>query len=167
MLSHRIRAAVLVASASLGLAACSTYDGYGYGYGSGYYRGGYALSDGGPFYGWYDNYYYPGSGYYIYDRRGNRRAMNQQQRSYWLNRARTPQDRAQIRRNYRDFRADRQGDRAQLRAERQANREALQSGRITREQFRAERRSDRREFRQERRSDTRTLRQNNRRAIRD
>jgi hypothetical protein len=155
---------VLVASASLGLAACSTYGGYGYG--GSYYGSSVGLSYG-PSYGWYDDFYYPGSGYYIYDRGGRRHAMNQQQRRYWLNRARTPEDRRQIRQNYRAFRTDRQGDRAQFQAERRANREALRSGQITRDQFRAERRSDRRAFRQGLRHDQRALRQNNRRAIRD
>jgi hypothetical protein len=165
MLARPIRAAVLAAAAALGLSACSTYDGYGYG--GGYYRGGYALSDGGPFYGWYDDYYYPGSGHYIYDRRGHRRAMNQAQRRYWLSRAQNREDRQQIRQNYREFRSEQRGDRARFRAERQANREALRSGQIDRQQFRAERRSDRRAFRQERRSNARELRRENRRAIRD
>jgi hypothetical protein len=165
MFARKIRAVVLVASASLGLAACSTYDGYGYG--GGYYRGGYALSDGGPFYGWYDNSYYPGSGHYIYDRRGHRRAMNQAERRHWLSRAHDREDRQQIRQNYREFRADQRGDRARFRAERQADREAFRSGQINREQFRSERRSDRRALRQERRSNLRELRRENRRAIRD
>ena len=165
MISRRIRAAVLVAAASLGLAACSTYDGYGYG--GGYYRGGYGLSDGGPFYGWYDNYYYPGSGYYLYDRAGRRHAMNKEQQRYWLNRARTPADRAQIRQNYSQFRADQRSDRAAYRAERRENRAAYRAGTLTRQQLRAEQRSDRRAFRAERRSDQRELRRDNRRALND
>ena len=40
------------------------------GYSSGYYDrryGGYGYGYGSPYYGWYDNYYYPGTGYYVYD----------------------------------------------------------------------------------------------------
>lgn len=75
--------AAMVAIAGLSIGACSTYgaDGYGYsrvavGYGSGYY------SD--PYYGWYDGYYYPGSGYYVWDRRGYRHRWSGAHRSYWL-----------------------------------------------------------------------------------
>lgn len=162
MTIRRIRAAVLAVSAALGLAACSTYGGYG----SGYYGSGYAVS-GGYYDGWYDNYYYPGRGVYVYDRGGRRHAMNPNQRRYWLDRARSPEDRAQVRRNYRDFRSDRRGDRTQLQVERRANREAFRSGQINREQLRSEQRGDRRAFRQERREDRRALQRDNRRAVRD
>ena len=74
--------AALVAIAGLSLGACSTYgpDGYGYsrvavGYGSGYY------SD--PYYGWYDGYYYPGSGYYVWDRNGYRHRWSSRHQRYW------------------------------------------------------------------------------------
>ena len=82
-LKHRIGAALLAASAVLALSACATDDGYGYGgvsvgYGSGYY--------GDPYWGWYDNYYYPGTGYYIYDRGGARHSWNDSQRRYWESR---------------------------------------------------------------------------------
>jgi hypothetical protein len=75
----RIGAALLAAIAAPGLSGCVT-DGYGYGgvslgYGEGYY--------GAPYYGWYDNYYYPGTGYYIYDRAGGRHTWNDGQRRYW------------------------------------------------------------------------------------
>jgi hypothetical protein len=64
------------------------YDsGYGYGgYGGGGYPygayGGY--SD--PYYGWYDNYYYPGTGYYVYDSYRRPRVWTSTQRSYWTSR---------------------------------------------------------------------------------
>ena len=81
MYAFRVRTAVLTVGAAIGLAACTTpygyggvgvgggygsygYDGYGYGYPAGAY--GYQ-----PYYGWYDGYYYPGSGYYVYDRYRN------------------------------------------------------------------------------------------------
>ncbi len=75
--------AAMVAIAGLSLGACSTYgsDGYGYsrvavGYGAGYY------SD--PYYGWYDGYYYPGSGYYVWDRQGYRHRWTSRHQRYWL-----------------------------------------------------------------------------------
>lgn len=57
------------------------YGGYGYG---GYPYGGYGSSYGYGFpFGWYDNYYYPGSGIYVYDRDRHRRVMTDAQRQYW------------------------------------------------------------------------------------
>ena len=82
----RIRNLVLIATAALGLAACNDgygYGGVGYGYGSGYYGNGYY---GTPYYGWYDGWYYPGSGYYIYDRAGARRTWGDNHRRYWESR---------------------------------------------------------------------------------
>lgn len=92
----RLRSAVLVLAAGLGLSACSHYDGYGYGglsvgYGggycdpyyydcySGYGRGGYYD----PWYGWYGDYYYPGIGIYVFDRFGRRHRWNDDHRRYW------------------------------------------------------------------------------------
>lgn len=75
------------------LGGCAYDDGYGYGgvnIGSGYYGGGgYYDGYGGGYYqpgsygGWYNDYYYPGSGYYVYDRGGHRHRWNSGQRSYW------------------------------------------------------------------------------------
>ncbi|HEX7782475.1 MAG TPA: peptidase [Sphingobium sp.] len=81
----------------LTLGGCAT-DGYGYGgvdvdypgyayndgfydpyYGpAGYYGGGYG--------GWYNDFYYPGGGYFVYDRRGARHRWTDQQRAYWQQR---------------------------------------------------------------------------------
>ena len=78
--------AAALASALL-LGGCA-YDDYGYGgmsvgYGSPYYDdyayGPYGYSP----YGWYDGYYYPGSGYWMYDRRGDRHRWSDRQRDYW------------------------------------------------------------------------------------
>ena len=57
------------------------YDPYGYGYGSpyGYGYGDYGYS---PF-GWYNGFYYPGSGIYVYDRYRTRRVWSDDQRRYW------------------------------------------------------------------------------------
>lgn len=172
MIARQLRTAALAVCATLGLSACT--DGYGYGggvysAGVGYYDG---YSDGygggwGPSYGWYDNYYYPGSGYYVFDRGGRRHTWNNRQRDYWRSRADTREDRREVRQNFRDYRQERRGDRSTYQAERRANREALRSGTISRDAFRAERRENRREFRQDRRGDRRQLFRENRRAVRD
>jgi hypothetical protein len=72
------------------------YGGYGYGgssisigYSNGYYSpygygyGGY----GSPYYGWYDNFYYPGTGYYVYDTYRRPHRMTSRQHSYWSRRS--------------------------------------------------------------------------------
>lgn len=78
--------------------------GYGaqYGYGSPYGYGGYGYDPfsrynpyyrspyygspyyGSPYLGWYDGFYYPGHGYYVYDRDGERRRLNEQERKRWV-----------------------------------------------------------------------------------
>jgi hypothetical protein len=78
-MKHPLCAAVLAATAALGLAGCAT-DGYGYGGVSLGYAGGYY---GDPYWGWYDDFYYPGTGFYIYDRGGHRHRWNDRQRAYW------------------------------------------------------------------------------------
>jgi hypothetical protein len=40
----------------------------------------------GPYYGWYDNYYYPGVGVYLYDRSGVRHRWSGGERHYWQTR---------------------------------------------------------------------------------
>ncbi|WP_439532599.1 hypothetical protein [Polymorphobacter sp.] len=96
MFNKKILAVGALVIASMGLGACA--DQYAYGRAPGYDRGyaGYDQYWGDPYgwrnvpvgysgsgFGWYDNYYYPGSGAYVYDRRGNRSAWNQRQRGYW------------------------------------------------------------------------------------
>ena len=39
---------------------------------------------GSPYRGWYDGFYYPGSGYYVYDRDRNRRRINEAERRRWM-----------------------------------------------------------------------------------
>lgn len=72
---------------ALSLGGCAYDDGYGYGgvsvgtgYAGDYYPGGYYGSGYG---GWYNDYYYPGTGYYVFDRGGRRHRWNDGQRSYW------------------------------------------------------------------------------------
>jgi len=92
--------AALVAGALLGLGGC-TYGGAGY-YGDGYVNNqryecdpyapfddyyacdyGYGFANIGYGGGWYDQYYYPGYGVYIFDRGGRRHAMRDNHRRYW------------------------------------------------------------------------------------
>lgn len=62
------------------------YGGYGYGYGNPYggyggygsYYGGYGYP-----YGWHNGYYYPGTGYYVYDRDRKRRVWSDAERRHW------------------------------------------------------------------------------------
>jgi hypothetical protein len=121
----------IIAFAALGLAGCSSYDdGYGYGYsrvslGLGSYGGYYR-----PYYGWYDNYYYPGTGVYLYDRSGSRYRWNDRYRDYWI--ARRPS--GHYRDNWSGYRAERRDYRRDRRRE-----------------WRHERREDRRDWRRDRR----------------
>lgn len=74
---------------------------YGYGYGGGYpgygYGGGYpgyGYSAGypgyglgyAPYWGWYDDFYYPGTGYYVYDAYRQPHRWTDAQRRYWSDR---------------------------------------------------------------------------------
>lgn len=86
------RAGLIAIISALGFASSACTDGYGYsgvglGYGSGYYGdpyygdpyyyGGapYGVGLGGTF-GWYDNFYYPGTGVYVYDQYRRPRRWN-------------------------------------------------------------------------------------------
>jgi hypothetical protein len=103
--------ALLAASAALGGCAYgygSPYGGMSVGVSSGYYGGyggyggyssygspygyigtaygvpyGYGYQ---PYYGWYDNYYYPGTGIYVYDSYRRPHAMSDSQKRYWTER---------------------------------------------------------------------------------
>jgi hypothetical protein len=101
-----LKTAALAIVAGVGLSGCAygPYGGLGVGvgygngydryYGNGYYGGGYpygyagynspyGYGYGSPYYGWYDGYYYPGTGYYVYDRYRNRTRWSDAQRRYW------------------------------------------------------------------------------------
>jgi hypothetical protein len=70
----------LIGGAVLVIGGCTT-SGYGHrGYGGVSY--GYTS----PYYGWYDNYYYPGTGYYVYERSGKRHRWSDRQRRHWQSR---------------------------------------------------------------------------------
>ncbi len=135
MYASRLRIAALAAVAAAGLAACTTpygYGGvsvgagsgyygsnYGYGYGGGYPGYGYGYDAGypgyglgyAPYWGWNDNFYYPGTGYYVYDIYRRPHRWSDAQRRYWrerLERARRSDgQRVVIRDNWDDFRRDR------------------------------------------------------------
>lgn len=92
-----IGAALLGAAATLG--ACT-----GGGYGRSGVAVGYNSGWGNPYWGWYDNYYYPGTGAYVYDRYRHRRAWNDVQRGYWLQRRNDWRGERRWRNNWRDFR---------------------------------------------------------------
>lgn len=98
MIAKRFLSIGILAVAALGLGACA--DQYAYGRAPGYDDGGYYSQYdqyyGDPYgyqyvpagfigsgFGWYGSYYYPGTGGFVYDRRGYRQAWNQQQRAYW------------------------------------------------------------------------------------
>jgi hypothetical protein len=99
----RIPIISFTAAGALALAGCAY--GYGdYGYGGGYGYGGYGSYGYSPYgyspygyyggssyglgsyYGWYDDFYYPGTGIYVYDVHRRRHSWNDRQRSYWTQR---------------------------------------------------------------------------------
>ena len=112
-----LRTAAIILVAGIGLGGCAApfgygsgvsvgygnqgyydpyYDSYGYGgygspYGYGYspygYRSAYGHS---PYWGWNDGFYYPGTGYYVYDRYRRPRVWTDAERQYWAERASSP-----------------------------------------------------------------------------
>tara|TARA_R110001599_G_scaffold6688_2_gene33200 strand:+ start:5277 stop:6050 length:774 start_codon:yes stop_codon:yes gene_type:complete len=137
-MARALKSAV-AAGALLSLGGCM-YGGAGY-YGDGYVNNGYDCDPYAPFDdyyacdsgygfanigfggGWYDQYYYPGYGVYIFDRGGRRHAMRDNHRRHWArqraeygghhvrDRSRNPQQRAE-RRDRRDGAQDqRRGNR--------------------------------------------------------
>jgi hypothetical protein len=117
---------------------------YGYGYGSPYY-GGYGYGSpyygglGSSYYGWNNGYYYPGSGYYVYDSYRRPYAMTTTQRQYWSTRSpalrtssSTATTRTAVKPNWSAFsqrRVDRQTARATARAQRQTAAEQRRTSR--------------------------------------
>ena len=94
MSAFQIRTAALTVAAAIGLSACMSPYGYGgvgvgAGYGGGYYDGygpGYGYASGygyEPYWGWYDGYYYPGSGYYVYDSYRRPHRWDDDHRRHW------------------------------------------------------------------------------------
>ena len=203
MYASRLRIAALGAVAATGLSACTTpygyggygpysgvsvgvssgyygsnygygyggrYPGYGYGYGAGYPGYGYGYS---PYWGWANNYYYPGTGYYVYDIYRRPHRWTDAQRRYWTDRRQralssgTTSQPVTIRENWNDFRRDRttvRRDPVQRSIERQSRIErASRPARVERTRVeRQERASARAERRSERASRSNGRRGNNR-----
>jgi hypothetical protein len=80
-MSVRILYPALALVAAAGLAACSSSD-YGR-HGYGYSRVAVGVGYSAPYYGWYDGFYYPGTGYYVYDRHGARHRWRDRDRRHW------------------------------------------------------------------------------------
>lgn len=149
-------------------------DPYGFdgpGYASAGYFGGFAGPGAA---GWYDDFYYPGTGVFVYDRNRRPFRWNANQQRYWQGRALAGrggrefrEDRREVRENWRDFRQDRRGDDRAFRQDRRDDGQAFRNGQLSREQYRAERRDDFRDYRREQRQDRRALRRQNRRDVRD
>ena len=130
MSTRPLRTLALAAAATVGLSACTTLGGYGYGDDYGYGGSGYGYGSAdygynpyygggtdpygygaGSYYGWYDNYYYPGVGFNVYDTYGQRYRWNDSQQRYWNGRLRGY--RGERRENWQDYRrgrGDRDGD---------------------------------------------------------
>lgn len=76
----------------------------GYGYGGSRVAVGYGPGWGSPYWGWYGDYYYPGTGVYVYDRYRHRYAWNDGQRAYWEQRRGGWRGSPRWRNNWHDFR---------------------------------------------------------------
>ncbi len=188
MLTPRIRSALVALAASAALAGCTNmgpYGGIGVGVGSGYggyggysgygydpyYAGyGYRSAYGYNPYGWYNGYYYPGNGGWVYDRDRNKREMTPAERAYWEARLREhfrnkygdalgPRTTAQAKENWSGFakpeatanagtsaRADQRPVRQAIEARRQAQAEQQ----LARSERQQEARSERQQVRAER-----------------
>lgn len=164
MTIKRLMMAGLLGGLALGTAACT--DGYGYGgvatdWGGGdpYYADGYGYAP--SYYGWYGDYYYPGTGGYVYDRNRRAHRWSGDQQRYWQQRRYGWNDR-DVRSNWRDFGRDVRGERREYRGEVRDNRQALRAGTITRDQFRQQQRAARQDYRQDVRREYRELRRENR-----
>ncbi len=172
----RLGIVALVGGLGFGTAACTDY-GYGYGgaslgYGLAYvgdpYYGGYGGGwdgwgggyYGGGAWGWNNNFYYPGTGVYVYDRYRRPHRWNDAQRRYWQSRPGWNQPGARA--NWNDFRRDVRGERRDYRGDIRDNRRDFQNGTINREQYQQGRRDARRDYRQDVRQDYRDYRRDNR-----
>jgi hypothetical protein len=99
-LKPALAAAALAGAVAVG--GCTDY-GYG-GYGYGGVSTGYAAAYGDPYWGWNDDYYYPGTGVYVYDQGRRRHRWNDAQRGYWEGRRGSWRGERRWRNNWRDFR---------------------------------------------------------------
>jgi hypothetical protein len=105
LLKSSLVAAGLIGAATL--AGCAGDRGYGY---SGVSVG-YNAAWGDPYWGWNGDYYYPGTGVYVYDRQRRRHNWDDAQRGYWENRRSSWRGDRSNRANWHDFRRGRPGRR--------------------------------------------------------
>lgn len=94
---------------ALGAALLAGLGGCADDYASGYYGGGY-YGSAAPYYGWYGDYYYPGTGIYVYDRYRVGRRWSDADRAYWQSRRKGWHGGA-FRNNWRDYHRGRRGPR--------------------------------------------------------
>lgn len=132
----------------------SGYAGYGYnsGYGSPYGYGA-SYGYGSPYYGWYDGYYYPGTGYYVYNSYRQPVVWSDSQRRYWTDRQKTASTRGVTRVTSPNW----SGFQRPARTTAVTPRDRMAQTRAAAEQRRVERRSDRAAARSQR-ATTRTER---------
>ena len=97
-----LTSSLLAASALAGAALIGGCSDRGYGYGG--VEVGYNASYGDPYWGWYGDYYYPGTGIYVYDRHRRRTSWNDSQRAYWEGRRSNWHGDRTWRNNWRNFR---------------------------------------------------------------
>jgi len=157
----RLRSALLALATLPALAACDTYygdRGYGYGYGGvslgfgrGYYDPWYDpywdhyASN--PYWGWYNGFYYPGSGIFIYDRWRRPFRWSDRHRRFWMDRRSHWERRGdwngrrEWRDNWRDFAGDGDGVRG-LRRDSRMGDASLRGRRIEGDSFRGRRMDD-------------------------
>ena len=98
----RTRIVILAAAAAMSLGACASDGAYaggnvGLGFNDGYYNPAACWNYGfsnyaylGPYCGWYNGYFYPGSGDYVYDRHHHAYSWTGGQQNYWTTQARSP-----------------------------------------------------------------------------
>lgn len=171
----RWAATALLGGLAFATTACT--DGYGYSgvsvgygnggyygdpyYGNGYYGGGYGYAGAPSYYGWYGDYYYPGTGVYVYDRYRRPFRWNGAQQRYWQSR-RNGWGNRDVRDNWANFGRDVRNERRDYRGDLRDNRQAYRGGGLTRDQFRDANRDARRDYRHDVRNDYRDLRRENR-----
>jgi hypothetical protein len=125
-----------------------------------------------PYWGWHGGYYYPGTGYYVYDRYRRPFRWTDAQRRYWTERrerAQTvpePQQNQTLRPNWSDFTREQTERRAARIEHRDARREQIQT-RVEDRRAQSSTRSSARQSASERRSERRTERENRRNSRRD
>lgn len=171
---QRIVMAAALGAAGLALGGCADRYGYGGGVGYGAYYGDGYYGDVGPAgyyepygyggygFGWYGGFYYPGTGFYVYDRNRRPYRWTEGQRRYWQ--ARPGYGNPQVRDNWQAFGRGVRDARQDYRQDVRGDRAALRAGTITPDQFRAQRGDARQAYRQTVREDYHDLRQQNRAA---